>query len=357
MIFGNAYRGKKVLITGHTGFKGTWLSTWLLELGAKVYGFSKGVPAQPSLFLRLGLADRLTHFEGDIRDLESLKTVVGKTKPDFIFHLAAQPIVKTAYLDPLGTITSNVVGTANLLEAVRVLGLSTTLVLATSDKAYDNMEWPYGYRETDALGGKDPYSASKGAAELMIKTYFHSYFNQPGSGVRLAVGRSGNVIGGGDWAAHRIVPDCIRAWSEGRAAVVRSPRATRPWQHVLEPLSGYLRCGQALSETPELSGEPFNFGPTAEQDATVLALVEALAQHWDFKPGQIALQVEEDPTFRESGLLKLNCDKARHLLGWKPRWNFEQTAAYTGAWYNVFYNRPDVDLVDFTRSQIDQFTG
>lgn len=354
-MFGNVYQHKTVLVTGHTGFKGAWLSAWLLDLGATVNGYSNGVPSGNSLFQQLDLQRRTGHFEGDIRDLEALKNVLAATKPDFIFHLAAQPIVKTAYLDPIGTLSANVMGTANLLEAVRVSGIETTIVLATSDKAYDNLEWPFGYRETDSLGGKDPYSASKGAAELVIKAFYHSYF-QPGSKVRLAVGRSGNVIGGGDWADHRIVPDCARAWSQGQPAVIRSPRSTRPWQHVLEPLSGYLRCAELLVKNPRLSGEPFNFGPAAEQNAQVIELVSELGKHWDFRPGQPTIVVEEDASFHESGLLKLNCDKALQLLGWKPTLDFGQTAAFTGSWYNRFFNQPGSDMAGFTRSQINDFT-
>ncbi len=270
-MFNNIFRDKKIIVTGNTGFKGAWLSTWLHQMGAKLTGISKDIPSTPSLFGELGLAGKMDHHFNNICDLPAMKRLFRDTKPDFVFHLAAQPIVSVSYDDPIDTFQTNVIGTANILEALRSLDHPCYAVMITSDKCYDNVEWVWGYREHDALGGKDPYSASKGAAELIIKTYFHSYFNKPGSPVKLVAARAGNVIGGGDWALNRIVPDCVRAWSEKQAVKIRNPHSTRPWQHVLEPLSGYLRAAQVLAEQKTaIHGEPFNFGPNSDQNHTVL---------------------------------------------------------------------------------------
>jgi len=254
-VFNYVYKGKKVLITGHTGFKGSWLTTWLLHLGADVIGYSKDIPTTPSMFEVLHLADKVNHCIADIRDLDVLSSVVSSEKPDFVFHLAAQPIVSESYLNPIETISSNVMGTANILEALKISNHKCIAIIITSDKAYDNVEQIWGYKEDDKMGGKDIYSGSKGAAELIIKSYFHSFYDKPECNVTLAIGRAGNVIGGGDWAKDRIVVDCMRAWSEDQQVTIRSPSATRPWQHVLEPLSGYLSLGQALSTGKEINGE------------------------------------------------------------------------------------------------------
>lgn len=357
-IYNNIYEGKKVLVTGHTGFKGSWLSAWLIHLNAQVFGVSKDIPTEPALFSASHLEKSMKHIKADIRDLSAMRSIIAETQPDFIFHLAAQPIVKTSYDDPVDTMTTNVIGTANILESMRTECLSSCLaVMITSDKCYDNVEWIWGYREHDHLGGKDPYSASKGAAELMIKTYFHSYFKNPESKVKLCAVRAGNVIGGGDWAASRIVPDCVRAWSNGEAVEIRSPNATRPWQHVLEPLSGYLRAGQKLAENPDLNGEAFNFGPNADQNHTVLELLQAIGTHWDFKPDAEKYRIFQQNKFHEAGLLKLNCDKALALLQWKPTLNFEQTASFTAQWYNNYYNSSNFDAKAFTQTQIDSYVA
>ncbi len=260
-MFNNIYAGKKVIVTGHTGFKGAWLSLWLKLMKAEVYGISNSIPTHPSLFEVAKVDDHMTSYMEDIRDLDAMKRIIKEVQPDFLFHLAAQPIVKTAYDEPIECMTTNIIGTANILEALRGLDNDCIAVMITSDKCYDNVEWIWGYKETDALGGKDPYSASKGGAELMIKTYYHSYFTKKPN-IKISSVRAGNVIGGGDWAASRIVPDCFRAWDKGEKVVIRSPYATRPWQHVLEPLSGYLRTGEMLLNAPQaINGEAFNFGP------------------------------------------------------------------------------------------------
>ena len=268
-MFDNIYKGKKVLVTGHTGFKGSWLTSWLLKLGAEVIGISKDIPTEPSMFKELGLEKKITHFLKDARDLNEVQEVIIKEVPDFVFHLAAQPIVSLSYSNPIETISSNVMGTANILEALRLSNHKCTAIIITSDKAYDNVEQIWGYKEDDHMGGKDIYSGSKGATELIIKSYFYSFFNNDSCNVKLGIGRAGNVIGGGDWAKDRIVVDCMLAWNKGEHVEIRSPKATRPWQHVLEPLSGYLKLGFDLYNDNSLNGEGFNFGPRSEQNRTV----------------------------------------------------------------------------------------
>jgi CDP-glucose 4,6-dehydratase len=346
-LFANIYQNKRILVTGHTGFKGAWLSTWLLELGAEVHGLANGIPTQPSLYEMLGLSEHLSHHHADVRDFDLVKKIVDSVRPDFIFHLAAQSIVKKSLESPLDTLTTNLFGHAHLLEAVRQLGNPCTMVMVTSDKCYENREQERGYAETDPLGSDDPYGASKAAAEIVVRAWQRSFFSEINRGVRIATARAGNVIGGGDWATGRIVPDCIRAWSEEQPVPLRRPNATRPWQHVLEPLSGYLRLGQLLNERPELSGEAFNFGPEAVQNHTVLELLEALALNWPladspFGEGTSKFIVAEEPAFKEAALLALNCEKASALLGWQPILHFEEAAAMTGEWYSHFYQKENM---------------
>ena len=346
------FASRTVLITGHTGFKGSWLTAWLWTLGARVVGVALDPPSQPSHFVVAGLAKAIEDHRLDIRDDKALKHLVSQTQPDFVFHLAAQPLVRQSYLDPVETYQTNVLGTLNLLEALRPLEKPCTAVLITSDKCYDNVEWVWGYRETDALGGPDPYSASKGAAELVIRSHVKSFFPKDGP-VRVAVGRAGNVIGGGDWAADRIVPDCVRSWATGKSVQLRNPHSTRPWQHVLEPLSGYLTLASALSERPELHGEPFNFGPPAQQAHSVLELVQQMSNHWD----QVRWDVVSghDVDHYESGLLKLNCDKALHHLKWHGVLNFEETVEMTTEWYQYYYKDPR-SIRERTVAQIQEYT-
>lgn len=353
-MFNNNYSGKKVLVTGHTGFKGSWLTSWLLKLGANVVGVSKGVPTDPSMFVELKLADRIKHIVADTRDLPKIKTIIREERPDFIFHLAAQAIVSVSYTDPVETITSNAIGTMNILEALRSAETPCVVVLITSDKCYDNIECVWGYRETDALGGKDVYSGSKGAAELIIKSYLHSFFKTPGNPIRLGVGRAGNVIGGGDWAKDRIVVDCMRAWSEGRTVEVRSPSATRPWQHVLEPLSGYLALGNALAADIGLHGEAFNFGPRAEQNRSVVELLEDLSRQWGFARADEAYCITGNIPFYEASLLKLNCDKALYHLKWAPTLEYAETIRLVSDWYYAYY-RARGNMFQLTLDQIATF--
>ena len=355
MAFNNVYNGKKVLITGNTGFKGSWLSTWLNMLGAEVYGFSIDIPSKPSMYETLILQDKITHIFGDIRDKEQLNSLIQEIKPDFIFHLAAQAIVSTSYVNPFDTITTNIVGTASILEAIRNIHWDCTCVLITSDKAYDNVEWIWGYRETDAMGGKDVYSGSKGGAELVIKCYWHSFISKM-TNIKMGIARAGNVIGGGDWAKDRIIVDCVKAFSENKVVEIRSPKATRPWQHVLEPLSGYLTLGQYLYENKSDTGEAYNFGPRAEQTKTVYELVEDLAILWGLKPKDAVCLTGNIP-FHEATLLKLNCDKALSYLDWHSTLRYEECIKFIADWYRAFYVDKNSDMYSLTCEQIKDFTS
>lgn len=335
--FAGAFRGKRVFLTGHTGFKGSWMAEWLIQLGAEVVGYSHEIPAGTSLFRQLGLEQRMTHIIGDVRDHAALNDAVAAARPDFVFHLAAQALVRYSYDHPIETFATNVMGTANLLDVLRGLGRPTACVVVTSDKCYDNREVLTGYREDDAFGGKDPYSASKGAAEIVAQSFLRSYFAAADTPVRLATARAGNVIGGGDWAEDRIVPDCIRHLSKGEPIGVRNPAATRPWQHVLEALSGYLWLGAMLSgaaTTPHVNRpsdvcEGFNFGPWVNANVPVGRLVEEVLKHW---PGQW-MKVGDAQAKPEASLLGLSIDKAFHKLQWQPTMDFAENVEMTTNWY------------------------
>ena len=349
-MFNDAFRGKSVIVTGHTGFKGSWLTAWLLRLGAQVTGISKDVPTIPSLFEALLLEGRIKDLRFDIRDSRRLVREISQARPDFVFHLAAQPIVQRSFIEPLETFETNIMGSVYVLDALRYLNSKCVAVMITSDKCYDNVEWSWGYRETDRLGGKDPYSASKGAIELAIRAYVASYFSTDSSNIRIGVGRAGNVIGGGDWAENRIVPDCIRSWERGETVRLRNPGATRPWQHVLEPLSGYLALAEKLyNDSQSHQGEAFNFGPTDLGDCNVLALITEMQKHWR----GAYLVIERDKNLRpEAGLLKLNCDKARALLQWRAILDFAETVDLTMAWYRDALTFPLEGVLKITESQI-----
>lgn len=352
-MFENIYKDKHVLVTGHTGFKGSWLCAWLSDLGATVAGYSMDVPTEPSHFEVLGLSDRIKHFQGDVRHKSSLDEVFNKFQPEIVFHLAAQPLVRRSYEDPILTFETNSMGTLNLLECLRNQPSVVATVLITSDKCYENVEWLWGYRENDRLGGKDPYSASKACAEVISRVYMESFFREKGPCV--ATTRAGNVIGGGDWALDRVVPDCIRAWSNGEKVVIRNPHATRPWQHVLEPLSGYLVLGQKLLQgVTEVKNESFNFGPSAKVNQSVGDLIADMARYW---PGaEWKFEQEIDPGKPESTLLKLNCDKALQLLNWNSVLNFSETIRMTGEWYQVFYSQESPSVSETTSRQIEEYT-
>jgi CDP-glucose 4,6-dehydratase len=353
-MFSNTFKNKKVLITGNTGFKGSWLSTWLIGLEADVYGISKDIPTKPSMFEVLNLKEKVTHYNEDVRDYGAIKKIIEEVRPDFLFHMAAQAIVVTSYIDPVDTISTNIMGTTNVLEALREINHKCTAIIITSDKCYDNVEWVWGYKETDSLGGKDIYSASKGAAEIVFESYYHSYFkNTQKSNIRAVTVRAGNVIGGGDWADHRIVPDCIRAWIEGKSVEIRSPKATRPWQHVLEPLSGYLAVAEMLHKDISLNGESFNFGPHAEYSKTVKDLLDDLSKYWELQQSSSFLS-KETSDFHEAGLLKLNCDKALYYLKWLPTLDYEKLIEFTSKWYFNFYNS-EVNMLEYTSNQIKEY--
>lgn len=355
MAFNNIYKNKKVLITGNTGFKGSWLSTWLLELGAEVYGYSLSVPTNPSMYETVGLNERISQHFGDIRDKEEFNSFVQEVKPDFLIHLAAQALVLTSYKEPLDTITTNVVGTAVVCEAIKNITWDCTCILITSDKAYDNVEWIWGYRETDKLGGKDIYSGSKGAAELVIKSYWHSFIKDM-KNIRFGVTRAGNVIGGGDWAADRIIVDCVKSFSEGKTVEIRSPKATRPWQHVLEPLSGYLTLAWQLAEGKCENGEAYNFGPRAEQTKTVFELVKDLAELWGLDKNNAAKLTGNVP-FHEATLLKLNCDKALAYLHWHSTLHYEECVRFIADWYKAFYIEKNCNMYQLTEKQISEYVN
>jgi CDP-glucose 4,6-dehydratase len=325
------WKGRRVLITGHTGFKGSWLALWLLDLGAQVTGLALSPESEPSLFAQLGLDRRIDHRVGDIRDAGLLKDLVLETRPEVVLHLAAQPLVRLSYQEPATTWATNVMGTIHLLEALRLLDQPCSAVLITTDKVYRNNEWLYGYRENDPLGGHDPYSSSKAAAEIAIASWRSSFCGtlpHQTPHLRVASARAGNVIGGGDWALDRIVPDAMRALSRGEAIGVRNPKATRPWQHVLEPLGGYLCLAEALSDSVERASA-FNFGPLLEANRPVRELVEEALRHWAG-----CWEDHSDPQApHEAILLNLVIDRAHHELGWAPRWDFVTTVERTVNWY------------------------
>ncbi len=317
-------------------------------------GIALDPPTVPSHFAAAGIGEGMTDLRIDIRDQVALAEAIVAAQPDFVFHFAAQALVRRSYEDPIGTWQTNMMGTLHVLEALRKLEKPCAAVIITSDKCYDNVEWVWGYRETDALGGPDPYSASKGAAELAIQSHIKSYFLDATSPVRIASARAGNVIGGGDWAEHRIVPDCVKAWAADNLVELRNPHSTRPWQHVLEPLSGYLTLAIALVQQPELHGQPFNFGPQAQQNHSVLALVKQMALHWDQVRWQDVSGVVDGPY--ESGLLKLNCDKALHYLQWHAVMGFEDTVRMTAEWYRAYYKQ-QAKIAAITYAQINAYTA
>lgn len=348
------YSGKRVLVTGNTGFKGSWLTVWLLNLGAEVFGISKDIPTEPSMFEALGLEGRIDHTFENVCDLGAVKDVMHRAKPDYVFHLAAQPIVSESYRDPIETIMSNVMGTANILEALRGLENPCNAVMITSDKCYENVEWEWGYRENDHLGGKDIYSGSKAAAEAVYSSYARSFFNDGAAVVSLASARAGNVIGGGDWAKDRIIVDCVSNWAAGNPVSLRSPNATRPWQHVLEPLSGYLVLAAKLDRHSPANLSSFNFGPRAEQNATVGELVNELHKRWTATDVDNPLADQTPQPFAEAGLLKLNCDRALSTLGWQPALDLDTCIDFVASWYSQYYGNGG-DMYDFTVDQIEAY--
>ena len=350
----STFSGKKVLVTGHTGFKGSWLTLWLEQIGAEVVGLGLEPASSPSLFHITSGSERLKDIREDIRNQEAVKNIINVEQPDFIFHLAAQSLVRKSYNDAAYTWQTNLMGTINVLEALKQLKKKCVAVFVTSDKCYKNVEWIWGYRENDMLGGDDPYSASKASAELAINSYVKSFFQTDQSLVRIATARAGNVIGGGDWSEDRVVPDCVRSWSENQSAILRNPNSTRPWQHVLEPLSGYLSLAENLAVNAELHGESFNFGPNSNVDRTVSDLVLEISKYWLNLSWEININPHNIKP--EAGLLKLNCDKAGSLLKWRPVLQFEETAKMTAEWYKNFNEIPE-QMLEICIAQIIEYVS
>lgn len=338
MAFAETYRSRRVLLTGHTGFKGAWLAEWLLQLGAEVTGYSLEAPTDPSLFELLGLEQRLRHVDGDVRDVDHLRAEMAASRPSVVFHLAAQAIVRAAYAQPRETFETNVMGTVNVLEAARACDSVEAVVIVTSDKSYQNLELRRPFRETDAMGGRDPYSASKGAAELVVEAYRQSFFAEDGAAAVASV-RAGNVIGPGDWAADRIVPDIVRAVTAGEPVIVRNPDAVRPWQHVLEPLSGYLWLGARLLADRQAFSGPWNFGPVGDRgDRTVRWVVEQFLAAWG--SGTWTTPGGGVPQPHEAHHLSVDSAKAREQLGWVPVWDAETAVRRTAEWHAAHHANP-----------------
>lgn len=347
------FQGKKVLITGHTGFKGSWLSLWLQSMGAQVVGYSLAPPTNPSLFEVAEVSKGMASIIGDIRDLEKLRAVFAEHKPEIVIHMAAQPLVRYSYIEPVETYSTNVMGTVNLLEAVRSTPSVKAVVNITSDKCYENREWVWGYRENEAMGGYDPYSSSKGCAELVASAYRNSYFHPEKyqqHGVAIASARAGNVIGGGDWAGDRLIPDILRAITEGKPVNIRSPHSIRPWQHVLEPLSGYLILAQKLCEEGTAYAEGWNFGPNDEDAKPVQWIVEKLTQSWG-EGASWVLDGGDHP--HEAHYLKLDCSKAKMRLDWHPRWHLGNTLGSIIDWHRAHLDGKDMRILSL--GQIQQY--
>ena len=356
-MFADAYRGKTVFVTGHTGFKGSWLSLWLQRLGARVVGYSLAPPTTPSLFEQAGVANGIEHHIGDVRDADALRAALTKAEPDFVFHLAAQPLVIDSYAAPADTFATNVTGSINLMEAVRASGMRGAVVMVTTDKVYLNREWEHAYRESDPLGGHDPYSASKAAMEIAVASWRDSFFaaaDEAKHGVRIASARAGNVIGGGDWSTNRLVPDLMRALAGNDQPTLRNPGSLRPWQHVLEPLAGYLWLGAQLAGPGgERFAQGWNFGPQPTDVRSVGELADAVLAAWGTSGWTDATQAG---ALHEAGLLRLAIDKTIGELGWRPVWDFAETARRTAGWYKAVSAAPS-QARDATLADLDAYVA
>jgi CDP-glucose 4,6-dehydratase len=347
------WQGKRVFLTGHTGFKGSWMSLWLQSLGAELTGFSLEPPTQPSLFDVARVADGMRSIIGDVRDLSGLQAALQQAKPEIVIHMAAQALVRYSYQNPVETYATNVMGTVHLLESVRTTPGVKSVVIVTTDKCYENREWVWGYRENEPMGGYDPYSNSKGCAELVTAAYRNSYFNPEQyseHGVAVATGRAGNVIGGGDWAQDRLIPDMLRAVSKGDAVMIRSPHSIRPWQHVLEPLSGYMTLAERLYLDGTAFAESFNFGPYDSDAKPVEWIIERLCQVWG---GGASWRLDGQPQPHEATYLKLDCSKAHSRLAWRQRWNLEQAIEKIVHWHQA--GNKGCDMRDTTLAQIASY--
>lgn len=350
IMFKNFYKNKRVLVIGNTGFKGSWLSIWLLNLGAKVYGFSKNVPTKPSMFKSTSLDKKIKTYFSNINNLQSIIKIIHKVKPNLIFHLAAQPLVPVSYKNPLETFQTNSLGFANILEAVRIINKPITTIMITSDKVYRNDERQTGYKENDILHGIDPYSASKSCSEIIFSSYVNSYFKK--TKIKIASGRAGNVIGGGDWADNRIIPDIVRSKILKKKLILKNPKSTRPWQHVLEPLSGYLLLGQILNSKKHkiINGDSFNFGPPTNQNKTVMELIKKYDDKLFVKKSRRKKKIYE------AKLLRLNCQKSKKILNWNPVLNFNQLVYFTSSWYKNYYSKSlSINSYKFSVDQINRY--
>ncbi len=348
----NIFKNKTVIITGHTGFKGSWLSFWLKTLGANVIGISLNIPTNPSNFKTIIGNKYIKSYKLDLKNFLKIKKIILKHKPDFVFHLAAQALVKKSYINPLLTWNSNLLGTVNLLESLRYLKKNCVAVIITSDKSYKNLEIKRGYVEEDQLGGYDPYSASKGATEFAIGSFVKSFFYKK-SKVKIGIARAGNVIGGGDWSEDRLLPDCIKSWSKGKKVNIRNPYSTRPWQHVLEALSGYILLAVKLKLDPKIHGEAFNFGPKLNHNYSVLSLLKRIKKIW---PSILWTTTKKKKKFKESNLLKLNCTKAKKIMNWQSTLSFNENIKMTIDWYKAYYISKDSKKMRiFSENQIFQF--
>lgn len=345
------WRGRVVAITGHTGFKGSWLCEWLLSMGAKLSGYALSPPTDPALFDQLGLEDRLDHRLGDVREFSDLANWVKDSDPEIVFHMAAQPLVRRSYAEPLETFAVNIMGTAHLLESSRARSNIKAIVVVTTDKCYENREWDWGYRENEALGGHDPYSSSKACAELVTQAYRNSFFCGDGQVPHLATARAGNVIGGGDWAEDRLIPDAVRAFANGSQVAVRYPDAVRPWQHVLEPLRGYLTLAERLA-SPEGAAfaEAWNFGPSERDARSVRWVLDRFNDLWPGAPGWTRVGPTQP---HEAGFLKLDCSKAAARLAWKPVLSLDTALSLTAEWYRAA--AAGQNPADVMRAQIDEY--
>ena len=347
-MFSNIFKNKSVLITGHTGFKGSWLTMWLHMLGAKIIAISKDIPTKPSHF---------EHFEDitsldkrfDLCNIDKLQEVISDERPDFVFHLAAQPLVLESYKNPYTTYCSNAFATLNILECLKKSNHESIVVMITSDKCYENTNQVVNYNEDDRLGGIDPYSTSKASAELIIKGYCESFFKTSKSNIKVCSARAGNVMGGGDWAKDRIVPDLVKSWKMNKVLSIRNSKATRPWQHVLEPIGGYLTLASLMSNNLELNGESFNFGPSGSHSHTVEELVIEISHNLPESKWEIITEKNQP---YEANLLALDCSKAKNKLNWESKLNFQQTAEWTGKWYHTYYSKGPKEAINLTKKQI-----
>lgn len=347
------YKNKRVLITGHTGFKGAWLTLWLQSAGAHVYGVSDNFISTPSLFQELELENKIEHIKGNINDHGFITSLISKIKPEFVFHLAAQAIVSESYKNPIQTFETNALGTANILDGLRLSNHECTALIITSDKSYKNKEWIWGYRETDELGGKDPYSASKSLAEIITRSYYESYFKEETSKVKVISVRAGNVIGGGDWAKDRLIPDSINAWNKKSNVILRNPHSTRPWLFVLDVLNGYLAIAKEVCSLG-LNGEAFNFGPNYYQNSTVIELITELSKHYNNNESLITIQDSNKAGFNEANALKLNGEKVLNTINWKPKLELSECIKYTSDWYKNHYAGKE-NCYDYSIKQLMDF--